>query len=117
MLQFLSALPPAAALGIAITCEVIATSSLPKTEQFTKPVPTLITLASYALAFFLLSITVKSMPVGVAYAIWCGAGIILVSMISWLWHGQQLDLPAIIGMGMIMGGTIITQAFSKSVAH
>ncbi len=117
MLQFLTALPPMVALPIAIACEVVATSMLPKTQQFSQPIPTLITLAGYAFAFFLLSITVKTVPIGIAYAIWCGAGIVLVGLISWLWHGQQLDLPAIVGICLIMAGTIVINVFSRTVSH
>ncbi len=80
MLSFLTSLSPMIPLSIAIVCEVIATSFLPKTEQFTKPGLTLLVLAGYGIAFFMLSLTVRTMPVGVAYAIWCGAGIVLVAM-------------------------------------
>ncbi len=105
------------ALAIAIVFEVVGTSLLPKTEQFSKPGLTLLVLGSYAIAFFMLAVTVKSVPVGVAYAIWCGAGIVLVAMIGWLWHGQQLDLPAILGIGMILAGTLVVQLFSKVASH
>ncbi|WP_420848091.1 DMT family transporter [Photobacterium sanctipauli] len=110
-------MPPMMALCIAIVCEVVATSMLPKTQQFTQPVPTLVTLVGYGMAFFLLSVTVKAVPIGIAYAIWCGAGIVLVAMISWLWYGQQLDLPAMIGILLILIGTVVINVFSKSVSH
>ncbi|UTM60379.1 SMR family transporter [Photobacterium sp. CCB-ST2H9] len=104
-------------LFLAIICEVIATSMLPKTQQFTQLVPTLVVLTGYMVAFFLLSVTVKVVPIGVAYAIWCGAGIVLVALISWLWYGQKLDLYALLGMTLILAGTLIINVFSKSVSH
>ncbi|QUJ70041.1 QacE family quaternary ammonium compound efflux SMR transporter (plasmid) [Photobacterium sp. GJ3] len=117
MLHLVSALPPMLALFMAIVCEVIATSLLPKTEQFTQPIPTLIVLMGYGAAFFLLSVTVKVVPIGVAYAIWCGAGIVLVALISWLWYGQKLDLFALLGIALILAGTLIINVFSKAVSH
>ncbi|OZS41672.1 DMT family transporter [Photobacterium sanguinicancri] len=117
MLSFLTSLSPMIPLSIAIVCEVIATSFLPKTEQFTKPGLTLLVLAGYGIAFFMLSLTVRTMPVGVAYAIWCGAGIVLVAMLSWVFSGQHLDKYAVLGIGLIMAGTIIINVFSKSVTH
>ncbi|MCW8328539.1 multidrug efflux SMR transporter [Photobacterium sp. SDRW27] len=113
----IAAPPPMIALAIAIVCEVIATSTLPKTEQFSQPLPTIITLVGYGIAFFFLSVAVKTVSIGVAYAIWCGAGIILVALISWLWHGQQLDTAAVLGITLIMAGTIVINVFSKSVSH
>ncbi|OAN11116.1 multidrug transporter [Photobacterium jeanii] len=117
MVQFLSSLPPMIPLGIAIVCEVIATSLLPRTEQFTKLGLTAVVLLCYAVAFFMLSVTVRTMPVGVAYAIWCGAGIVLVAMLGWMFSGQYLDKFAVLGISLIMAGTIIINVFSKSVAH
>ncbi|MCM0148611.1 QacE family quaternary ammonium compound efflux SMR transporter [Photobacterium galatheae] len=117
MLHVISALPPMLALFLAIICEVIATSMLPKTQQFTQLVPTLVVLTGYAVAFFLLSVTVRVVPIGVAYAIWCGAGIVLVALISWLWYGQKLDLFALLGMALILSGTLVINVFSKSVSH
>ncbi|WP_261858970.1 DMT family transporter [Photobacterium sanguinicancri] len=117
MLPFLTSLSPMIPLSIAIMCEVVATSFLPKTEQFTKPELTLLVLICYGIAFFMLSITVRTMPVGVAYAIWCGAGIVLVAMLGWVFSGQYLDKYALLGMSLIMAGTIIINVFSKSVTH
>lgn len=108
---------PAIALSMAIVLEVFATSLLPKTENFTAVGPTLAVLIGYGIAFYLLSITVQSIPVGIAYAIWCGAGIVLVAGISWLFFGQKLDLAAIIGIGFILAGTVIINLFSNSVSH
>lgn len=117
MLQMLTAIPPMSALVIAIFCEVVATSLLPKTEQFTQPIPTIFVLMGYAVAFYLLAITVKVVPIGIAYAIWCGAGIVLVSMVSWLWHGQQLDMFAVLGISLILAGTVIINVFSNTTVH
>ncbi|QIA63847.1 QacE family quaternary ammonium compound efflux SMR transporter [Vibrio astriarenae] len=104
-------------LSLAIAAEVIATSFLAKTEGFSKPLPTLMCLGFYAIAFASLAQVVKVMPVGIAYAIWCGAGIVLVAGIGWLYYGQRLDLPAIIGIGFILVGTVIINVFSKAVSH
>lgn len=117
MFQFLTNLSAYSALSIAILCEVVATSTLPKTEGLTQPLPTLIVLLGYGLAFFLLSVTIRTIPVGIAYAIWCGAGIILISLISWLWYGQKLDGFAILGMAMILIGVLIINLLSKSAGH
>nr|WP_243834605.1 multidrug efflux SMR transporter [Psychromonas sp. RZ22] len=108
---------PAFTLLLAIIFEVIATSLLPKTQQFTQLITTVIVLSCYGLAFFLLSITVKSIPVAIAYAIWCGAGIFLVTMISWLWYGQQLDWVAVLGITFILIGSIIINVFSNTISH
>ncbi|WP_207890614.1 SMR family transporter [Vibrio sinensis] len=110
-------MPPLMALPIAIICEVIATSFIPKTEQFTKLAPSAIVLVGYGIAFFLLSITVKTMPVGVVYAIWSGAGIVLVAMIGYVAYGQKLDLPALVGIGLIVAGVLTVNLLSKSVGH
>ena len=91
-------------LLLAIICEVVATSALKQTEQFTRLVPSLITLAGYAGAFYFLSMVLRSIPLGIAYAIWSGAGIVLVALVGWLVFKQHLDLPAIIGICMILGG-------------
>jgi small multidrug resistance pump len=104
-------------LSIAIITEVIATSALKSAEGFTKLVPSLIVVAGYALAFYFLSLTLKYIPVGIAYAIWSGAGIILISTIGYLFYKQTLDLPAIIGILLIMAGVIVINLFSKSITH
>ncbi len=104
-------------LLLAIIFEVIATSLLPKTQQFSQPLISAIVLICYALAFFLLSVTIKSVPIGIAYAIWCGAGIVLVTVISWLWYGQQLDWVAILGISLILLGSVIINIFSTTISH
>ncbi len=104
-------------LGLAIICEVIATSALKQTNQFTRIVPSLITLVGYAGAFYFLSMVLRNIPLGIAYAIWSGAGIVLVALVGWLVFKQQLDVPAIIGICMIIGGVLVINLFSGSVEH
>lgn len=101
-------------LGIAIVSETVATSALKSSEGFTKLVPSIIVVAGYALAFYFLSMTLKAIPVGVAYAIWSGVGIVLISLVGWLMFGQKLDAPALIGMALIVAGVVIMNVFSHS---
>ncbi|EHN70807.1 QacE family quaternary ammonium compound efflux SMR transporter [Aliivibrio fischeri] len=117
MFKLLVSMPPAMALIIAIISEVIATSFIPKTEQFTKLTPSLIVAVGYGIAFFLLSVTVKSMPVGIVYAIWSGAGIVLVAAIGYFAYGQKLDLAGIIGIGLILSGVLVVNLLSKTAGH
>lgn len=117
MFKVLVSMPPMLALSIAIICEVIATSYIPKTEQFTKMMPSTVVLIGYGIAFFLLSVTVKTMPVGVVYAIWSGAGIVLVATVGYFVYGQRLDLPALVGIGFILTGVMIVNLLSKTVGH
>ena len=104
-------------LGLAIVAEVIATSSLKSSEGFTRLWPSVVTLLGYTIAIFLLSLTLKTLPTGIAYAIWSGVGIVLVSAIGWFGYSQKLDTPAVIGLGLIIAGVIVVNVFSKSVAH
>ena len=104
-------------LGVAIIAEVIATTALRAADGFTQLWPSLISIVGYAVAFYFLSLTLRSMPVGVAYAIWSGVGIVLISLAGWLLYKQLLDLPAIIGMGLIMAGVVVINLFSKSTVH
>jgi small multidrug resistance pump len=104
-------------LSIAIVAEVIATSALKASDGFTRLGPSLFVVVGYAVAFYFLSLTLRTMSVGVAYAIWCGAGIVLVSLIGWLVLGQRLDAPALGGMALIIAGVAVINLFSKSVAH
>ena len=101
----------------AIVAEVIATSALARSESFTRLVPSVITVAGYALSFWLLSYPIRVLPTGIVYAIWSGAGIVLITAVAWLFFGQKLDLPAIIGLGLILAGVIVVNVFSKSVGH
>jgi len=104
-------------LGVAIVAEVIATTALRAADGFTQLVPSLIAVVGYVIAFYFLSLTLRTMPVGIAYALWSGIGIVLISLAGWLIYRQLLDLPAIIGMAMIMGGVIVINLFSKSTVH
>ena len=101
-------------LAIAIVSEVIATSALKASQGFTVPLPAFVTVVGYAIAFYCLSLTLKTIPIGIAYAIWSGAGIIVISAIGWFVFKQQLDLPAFIGLGLMIAGIIIINVFSKS---
>lgn len=103
-------------LVIAIVAEVIATSCLKPSEGFTRMWPSVAVVAGYGMAFFFLSLTLRTLPVGVAYAVWSGAGIVLVATVGWVAFGQKLDVPAVIGMAMIIGGVAILRLFS-STAH
>ena len=100
-------------LSIAIMAEVIATSFLKTSEGFSRLWPSLIVIAGYGVAFFFLSLTLRSIPVGVAYAVWSGVGITLVTLAAWLWFGQRLDLPALLGIGLIVLGVIVLKVFSR----
>ncbi len=104
-------------LAGAIIMEVIATSFLKSSESFTRLLPSLITIGGYAASFFLLSIALRTMPTGVAYALWSGIGIVLISLIGWFWFGQALDGAALAGIGLIMAGVIVINLFSGSVTH
>ena len=104
-------------LGGAIVCEVIGTSLLQASNQFTRPLPTLGMALCYGGAFYLLSLTLKSIPVGVAYAVWSGLGVVLISLIALVLFKQRLDAPAILGLAMIVGGVVVINLFSKTVAH
>ena len=104
-------------LTIAIIFEVIATSCMKASEGFSKPIPSLVVVIGYAIAFYCLALTLRTIPIGVAYAIWSGAGIALVSLIGWLVFKQSLDLFAIIGMGFIITGVVIMNVFSKTSGH
>jgi small multidrug resistance pump len=104
-------------LSVAIISEVVATSALKASNGFTQLWPSLLVVAGYATAFFFLSLTLRTIPVGVAYAIWSGAGIVLIALIAWLVFGQSLDTPAIIGLALIIAGVVVLQVFSKSAVH
>ncbi|MFC2972753.1 DMT family transporter [Azotobacter bryophylli] len=104
-------------LFVAIFAEVIATSSLKASAGFSRLGPSLLAVAGYGVAFYCLSLTLRTIPVGVAYAIWSGVGIVLVTLIAWLIFGQKLDLPAVAGMALIIAGVVVLNLFSKSAVH
>ena len=105
------------ALAIAILSEVIATSFLKASDGFSKLWPSVIVIVGYASAFYFMSISIKSIPVGVTYAIWSGTGIVLIALVGWLVMGQKLDWPAILGMSLIVAGVLVIQLGSNSVGH
>ncbi|OYU34845.1 SMR family transporter [Novosphingobium sp. PASSN1] len=107
-------LPPTLALAIAIVAEVIATTALKQSAGFTRPLPLALSLAGYLIALFCLSLSLEKIPTGVAYAIWSGVGIVLITALAWIVHGQKLDAPAFAGMGLIMAGVLVLNLFSKS---
>ena len=111
------ALSAYAALFTAIVLEVIGTTLLQKSAQFTRLWPTLGMAACYLGAFWFLSLTLRIVPVGLAYAIWSGLGIVLISLIGWRVFGQALDPPAMIGIGLIIAGVVVINLFSKSMPH
>jgi small multidrug resistance pump len=111
------AMKPWLFLSIAIISEVVATSALKSSNGFSQFWPSLVVVAGYAAAFFFLSLTLRTIPVGVAYAIWSGAGIVLITTIGWLVLGQALDAPAIAGLALIIMGVVVLNVFSKSVTH
>jgi len=104
-------------LFIAILSEVIGTSALKASDGFSRLWPTLVVFVGYSIAFYFLSLTLRIMPVGIAYAIWSGVGVFLISLIAWILFGQSLDTPAMIGMSLIISGVLVLNLFSKSVAH
>lgn len=104
-------------LGGAIALEVMATTAMKSSEGFTRLVPSLICGLGYVLSFYLLAQTLKTIPTGIAYAIWSGVGIVLISGVGWIWFRQALDLPAMIGLGLIVAGVVVVNVFSRSVTH
>jgi len=104
-------------LTIAIVSEVLATSVLKASDGFTRLYPSLVVVIGYGLAFYFLSLTLRTIPVGIAYAVWSGVGVVLVSMVGWVAYDQQLDVAALLGITLIATGVIVLNAFSKSVAH
>ena len=104
-------------LFLAIVAEVIATSAMKASNQFTLLLPSLLTVAGYGVSFYLLSFALKSIPVGIAYATWSGGGIVLVSAIGVILYKQRLDGPAVAGIALIIAGVLIMNLFSKTSAH
>jgi small multidrug resistance pump len=104
-------------LAIAICAEVIATASMKAVKGLSTPLPLILVIAGYATAFWMLTLVVRTIPVGVAYAIWAGMGIVMVSIAALFIYGQKLDTPAILGMALIVCGVVVIQLFSKSVGH
>lgn len=104
-------------LLIAIVTEVIATSCLKASDGFTRPLPSVVTVLGYATSFYCLSLTLRTMPTGIVYAIWSGIGIVLISLVGWIVFKQALDAPALIGMALIAAGVVVINLFSKVAGH
>lgn len=104
-------------LSAAIVAEVFGTSFLKASEGFSKFWPSVAVIVGYVIAFYFLALTLKYIPVGIAYAIWAGVGVVLIALIGWVVFGQKLDLPAMLGISLIIAGVIILNVFSGSVAH
>lgn len=110
-------LPPAILLILAIISEVIATSALKATEGFTRILPTIVVIAGYITAFYLLSLVLKDIPVGITYAVWSGVGIVLITLVAYVSYRQALDPAALAGIALIIAGVLVINLFSKSVVH
>jgi len=104
-------------LAIAIVSEVVATSALKAAEGFTRLGPSVLVVVGYASAFYFLSLTLRTIPLGIAYAIWAGVGVALVALVGWVLYHQSLDTAALIGIALIVSGVIVLNLFSKMVAH
>jgi small multidrug resistance pump len=104
-------------LAIAIVAEVIGTSFLKSAEGFTRLLPSAIVVVTYVVAFYFLGLTLKTLPVGIAYAVWAGAGVALITLVGYLFFGQALDAPALIGIVLIVAGVAVINLFSASVRH
>jgi small multidrug resistance pump len=101
----------------AIVLEVVATTALARSASFTRLVPSLIAIFGYAGAFWLLSVPLRVMPTGVVYALWSGLGIVLITVVAWVWQKQVLDTPALLGLAMILAGVLVINLFSNAVNH
>lgn len=104
-------------LGIAIVSEVIATSALKPADGFSRLVPSVLVVGGYAMAFYFMSLTLRTIPIGVTYAIWSGLGLALITLIGWTVFGQKLDAAAVLGISLIVGGVLVIYLFSESVSH
>jgi small multidrug resistance pump len=116
-MRVLPNVPPYVLLAIAIVAEVVATSTLRASEGFSRLLPAATVVIGYGIAFYCLSLTLKSIPVGIVYAIWSGAGIVLISLVALVLYRQVPDLPAVIGLGLIISGVVVLNLFSKMQAH
>jgi small multidrug resistance pump len=104
-------------LLVAVVFETIGTAALQASQQFTKPIPSIIVVIGYGIAFYMMALTLKVLPVGITYAVWSGLGIISISIIAYFAFGQKLDLAAILGMGLIVAGILVINLFSKTAVH
>jgi small multidrug resistance pump len=108
---------PYVILFLAVAAETVGTTALQASQAFTRPLPSLVVVLAYAMAFFLLGHALKYFAVGVAYAIWSGLGIVFIAAIGYAVFGQKLDLPAVLGLSMILGGILVIHLFSQSATH
>lgn len=104
-------------LIIAVTAEVIATSFLKASDGFSRLLPALVVVTGYATAFYFLSLTLKTIPIGIAYALWSGIGVVLITLVAWVVYEQSLDIAAIIGIALVVSGAVVINLFSKSMVH
>lgn len=104
-------------LVLAILAEVVATTFMKLSDGFTRLGPSLVTVAGYAIAFYCLSLALRSLPTGIVYAVWSGLGIVLITLVAWLFQGQRLDLAAVAGMALIIAGVVVMNVFSRAAPH
>lgn len=104
-------------LALAIITEVIGTTLLKSTEEFTKIIPSIVVVISYLLSFYFLTLTLRTVPVGIAYAIWAGLGIFLVTLFAAIIYKQIPDIASLLGMGLIISGVVVIHLFSKNIGH
>jgi len=104
-------------LSAAILFETVGTTALHASQQFSRFWPSVLVVAAYGVSFYLLAMVLRYIPVGVAYAIWSGLGICLIALIGYIVFGQRLDLPAVIGLTLIIAGIVVIQLFSNSATH
>lgn len=104
-------------LAIAIVAEVVGTTFMKESDGFSRIGPSLICAMSYLVAFYFLALTLRTIPTGIAYAIWSGVGIVLITSAAWVFHGQKLDAAALMGMALIIAGVVVMNVFSKAAAH
>ena len=104
-------------LALAILAETVGTSAVQASQQFTRLWPSVLVVVAYGISFYLLSVTLKVLPVGIVYAIWSGLGIVFIALIGYLVFRQALDWPAVTGMAMILGGIVVIHLFSNATPH
>jgi small multidrug resistance pump len=104
-------------LAMAILAEVAATSALKASDEFTQIIPTMIVIVGYGAAFYFMTLVLRVLPIGITYAIWSGLGIVLVTVVGFLFYKQALNIPTIIGIGLIISGVIVINIFSRAINH
>lgn len=104
-------------LAIAIVAEVIATSALKASNEFTRLIPSMVVVVGYGVAFYFMTLVIRTIPLGITYAVWSGLGIVLISAVGFFYYRQSLDMPAIIGMGLIVSGVVVIHLFSNTTGH